>query len=42
MQAEFKLSDTLLLDRSNGVGMTIRYLLPRNPGIQISLPLNSN
>jgi hypothetical protein len=29
MQAEFKLGDTLLLDRSNGAGMTIRYLLPR-------------
>jgi hypothetical protein len=42
MQAEFKLGDTLLLDRSNGAGMTIRYLLPRTPGIQISLPFNSN
>jgi hypothetical protein len=29
MQAEMKLGDTLLLDRTNGVGMTIRYLLPR-------------
>jgi hypothetical protein len=26
---EFKLGDTLLLDRSNGAGMTIRYRLPR-------------
>ena len=29
MQAVFKLGDTLLLDRSNGVGMTVRYILPR-------------
>jgi hypothetical protein len=29
MQAEMKLGDTLLLDRTSGVGMTIRYLLPR-------------
>lgn len=29
MQAEFKLGDTLVLDRSNGAGMTVRYLLPR-------------
>lgn len=29
MQAEFKSGDTVLLDRSNGVGMTVRYLLPR-------------
>lgn len=29
MQAEMKLGDTMLLDRSNGAGMTIRYLLPR-------------
>jgi len=29
MQAEFKPGDTLLLDRSNGAGMTVRYLLPR-------------
>jgi hypothetical protein len=29
MQAEFKLGDTLLLDRTNGAGMTVRYLLPR-------------
>src|ERR1700679_3057855 len=30
MQAEFKLGDTLILDRTNGAGMTIRYLLPRD------------
>jgi hypothetical protein len=29
MQAEMKLGDTLLLDRTNGAGMTARYLLPR-------------
>jgi hypothetical protein len=29
MQAEFKLGDTLLLDRTSGAGMTVRYLLPR-------------
>jgi hypothetical protein len=42
MQAEFKLGDTLLLDRTNGAGMTVRYLLPRTGGIQISLPFKSN
>jgi hypothetical protein len=42
MQEEFKLGDTLLLDRTNGAGMTVRYLLPRAVGIQISLPLKSN
>jgi hypothetical protein len=42
MQGEFKLGDTLLLDRSNGAGMTVRYLLPRTIGIQIGLPLKSN
>ena len=30
MQEEFKLGDTLVLDRTNGAGMTIRYLLPRD------------
>jgi hypothetical protein len=30
MQNEFKLGDTMLLDRSSGAGMTVRYLLPRN------------
>jgi hypothetical protein len=30
MQAEFKLGDTLILDRSNRAGMTVRYRLPRN------------
>jgi hypothetical protein len=29
MQEETKPGDTLLLDRSNGAGMTVRYLLPR-------------
>ena len=29
MQAEMKLGDTLILDRTNGAGMTILYLLPR-------------
>jgi hypothetical protein len=29
MQDEFKPGDTMLLDRSSGVGMTVRYLLPR-------------
>jgi len=42
MQEEFKMGDTLLLDRTNGAGMTVRYLLPRTVGIQISLPLKSN
>jgi hypothetical protein len=39
---EFKLGDTLILDRSNGAGMTVRYILPRTIGNQISLPLKSN
>jgi hypothetical protein len=29
MQAEMKLGDTMLLDRTSGAGMTVRYLLPR-------------
>jgi hypothetical protein len=29
MQDEFKPGDTILLDRSSGAGMTVRYLLPR-------------
>jgi hypothetical protein len=29
MQAEMKPGDTTILDRSNGAGMTVRYLLPR-------------
>jgi hypothetical protein len=41
MQEEFKIGDTLL-DRTNGAGMTVRYLLPRTGGIQISLPFKSN
>jgi hypothetical protein len=30
MQDEMKLGDTLLIDRTNGAGMTVRYLLPRS------------
>jgi hypothetical protein len=35
MEAEMKPGDTLLLERSNGAGMTVRYLLPRRhtPGL---------
>jgi hypothetical protein len=29
MQAEMKLGDTMVLDRTSGAGMTVRYLLPR-------------
>jgi hypothetical protein len=29
MQAEMKLGGTMLLDRTSGAGMTVRYLLPR-------------
>ena len=29
MEAEMKRGDILLLERTNGAGMTIRYLLPR-------------
>lgn len=29
MEAEMKLGDVLLLERVNGAGMTVRYLLPR-------------
>jgi hypothetical protein len=29
MEAEMKSGDTMLLERSNGAGMTVRYLLPR-------------
>jgi hypothetical protein len=42
MQEEFKMGDTLLLDRTNGSGMTVRYLLPRTVGAQISLPFKSS
>ncbi len=42
MQEEFNLGDTLLLDRTNGAGMTVRDLLPRTDGIQIRLPFKSN
>ena len=30
MQEELKLGDTLVLDRTNGPGMTVRYILPRD------------
>jgi hypothetical protein len=30
MQAEMKPGDTMILDRANGAGMTVRYLLPRS------------
>jgi hypothetical protein len=29
MQAEMKAGDIVILDRSSGAGMTVRYLLPR-------------
>jgi hypothetical protein len=29
MQAEMKLGDMMLLDRTSGAGMTVRYVLPR-------------
>jgi hypothetical protein len=29
MQAEMKSGDILIFDRTNGAGMTVRYLLPR-------------
>jgi hypothetical protein len=42
MQGEFKLGDTLLIDRTHGAGMTVRYRLPRTVDIQMSLPFKSN
>ena len=30
MQEELKSGDMLVLDRTNGAGMTVRYLLPRD------------
>jgi hypothetical protein len=30
MEAEMKQGDTLIVERANEAGMTIRYLLPRN------------
>ena len=36
MQAEFMPGDTLLLDRTSGGGMTVRYLLPRTVGVPIT------
>jgi hypothetical protein len=32
MEAEMKPGDVLLIERANGVGMTVRYLLPRPTG----------
>jgi hypothetical protein len=29
MQAEMKPGDSMILERANGAGMTVRYLLPR-------------
>jgi hypothetical protein len=29
MEAEMKLGDSMVLDRTSGAGMTVRYLLPR-------------
>ena len=29
MQAEVKAGDTVLIERTGGAGMTVRYLLPR-------------
>ena len=29
MEAEMKLGDILIIERANGAGMTVRYLLPR-------------
>jgi hypothetical protein len=31
MQAEIEPSDILLVEKTNGAGMTVRYLLPRAP-----------
>ena len=30
MEAEMKVGDTLVVERANQAGMTVRYLLPRN------------
>jgi hypothetical protein len=30
MRAEMKPGDTMVLDRTNEAGMTVRYMLPRN------------
>lgn len=32
MQAEMKPGDTLVVERANAAGMTVRYLLPRREG----------
>jgi hypothetical protein len=31
MQAEMKPGDTMIVERGNGAGMTVRYMLPRRP-----------
>jgi hypothetical protein len=36
MQAEMKPGDTMILDRANGAGMTVRYLLPRPSEVSLS------
>jgi hypothetical protein len=36
MQDEMKPGDTLLIERTNGAGMTVRYLLPRPKGLTVS------
>jgi UDP-N-acetylmuramyl pentapeptide synthase len=33
MEAEIKPGDILLVERANGAGMTVRYLLPRTTGV---------
>jgi UDP-N-acetylmuramyl pentapeptide synthase len=35
MEAEMKTGDTLLVERSNGAGLTVRYLLPRLPKLVV-------
>jgi hypothetical protein len=42
MQAEFAPGDTLVLDRTDDAGMTVRYRLPRAIGFQISLQLKTD
>jgi hypothetical protein len=33
MHEEFRLGDTLVLDRTSGAGMTVRYFLPRTAAL---------
>jgi hypothetical protein len=42
MQQEAKFGDTIILNRTNDAGMTVRYLLPRATGAQIGLPFKSS